>query len=95
MSIHTYVGEYRGVINSRIISLKFDNSTIIPSKWFPNANFCGKDDLWQKYAEYHASVLSGKQKGNYLIFNCTMECVGYGNYDRPVCFTLAYCLPYM
>ena len=71
------------MINTRIKSQKFDASPIIPSKWFPNAYLCGKDDIWQKYADFHASVLSGKQKGKYLIYDCTIKqadiCGGYGN----------------
>ena len=81
--MYTYVGEYRGLINTRIKSQKFDASPIIPSKWFPNAYLCGEGDIWQKYADFHASVLSGKQKGKYLIYDCTIHkseiCGGYGN----------------
>ena len=62
-----------------MVSHKFDGP-IIHSKWFPNAKLCGKDDVWQKYADFHASVTSGKQKGKYLIFDCTQKiCAGYGN----------------
>ena len=71
------------MINARIKSQKFDTSPIIPSKWFPDAYLCGKDDIWQKYADFHASVVSGKQKGKYLIYDCTKKqadiCGGYGN----------------
>ena len=71
------------MINTRIKSQRFDASPIVPSKWFPNAYLCGEDDIWQKYADFHASVLSGKQKGKYLIYDCTMKksdlCGGYGN----------------
>ena len=78
-----YVGEYRGLINSRFKSQKFDSAKIMPSKWFPNADLCGQDNVWQEYADYHASVLSGKQKGKYLIYDCTVPkadiCGGYGN----------------
>ena len=39
--------------------------------------------MWQKYAEFHASVLSGKHKGKYLIYDCTGNssniCGGFGN----------------
>ena len=74
-------GEYRGLINSRNTSQKFDSHSNEFSKWFPNANLCGKDDVWQKYANFHASVLSGKQKGKYLIYECMnrIRCGGYGN----------------
>ena len=71
------------MINTRIKSQKFDASPTVPSKWFPNAYLCGKDDIWQKYADFHASVVSGKQKGKYLIYDCTIQqsnvCGGYGN----------------
>ena len=72
------------MINTRIKSQKFDASPIIPSKWFPNAYLYGEDDIWQKYADFHASVVSGKQKGKYLIiYDCTIKqadiCGGYGN----------------
>ena len=64
-----------------MVSTKFANSPIVPSKWFPNANLCGgSDDIWQQYADFHAAVISGKQKGKFLIFDCTKkECAGYGN----------------
>ena len=71
------------MINSRTKSQKFDTSPIVPSKWFPNANLCGPSEVWQKYADFHASVLSGKQKGKYLIYDCTGNsskiCGGFGN----------------
>ena len=64
-----------------MMSTKFDNSPVVPSKWFPNANLCGgSDDIWQQYADFHAAVISGKQKGKFLIFDCTQEeCAGWGN----------------
>ena len=62
-------------------STKFDNSPVVSSKWFPNANLCGgSDHIWQEYANFHAAVLSGKRKAGYLIFDCTQKvCSGYGN----------------
>ena len=64
-----------------MVSTKFDDSPVVPSKWFPDANFCGgSDDIWQEYANFHNAVISGKQKGKFLIFDCTQkECAGYGN----------------
>ena len=64
-----------------MVSTKFDNSPVIPSRWFPDANLCGgSDDIWQEYADFHNSVTSGKQKGKFLIFDCTQTyCAGYGN----------------
>ena len=63
-----------------MISQKFDSPPITHNKWFPNANLCGKDDIWQKYADFHASVISGKRKGKYLIYDSTQEMSGgYGN----------------
>ena len=83
MTVRTYVGEYRGLLNSRLTSEKFDDTPTVPSKWFPDAKLCGKDIVWQEYADFHASVLSGKQKGKYLIYDCTLPqadiCGGYGN----------------
>ena len=75
------------MINSRNTSSKFNVSSGEPSKWFPNSIFCAQDDIWQEYADFHASVLSGKQKGKYLIYDCTTtdpkdpkyECGGHGN----------------
>ena len=74
------------MINSRITTHKFGTNPVKPSKWFPNTNLCGQHDIWQKYADFHASVLSGKQKQRwkYLIYDCTnndpkYECGGYGN----------------
>ena len=76
-----YTGKYRGLTNSRIVTQKFDASPANPSKWFSNANLCGQDDLWQNYADFHASVLSGKQKGKYIVYDCIgyKVCGGYGN----------------
>ena len=76
-----YVDEFRGMLNSRNTTQKFNTSPVRPSKWFPNSNICAQDDIWQNYAEFHASVLSGKQKSKYLIYDCTVEklCGGYGN----------------
>ena len=69
------------MINSRIVTQKFDASPAKPSKWFSNTNLCGQDDLWQSYANFHASVLSGKQGGKYIIYECIDQkvCGGYGN----------------
>ena len=71
------------MINSRYKSQKFNDAKFKPSKWFPNAHLCGHDEVWQEYADFHASVLSGKQKGKYLIYDCTLPradiCGGYGN----------------
>ena len=74
------------MVNSRNTTHKFDTNPVTPGKWFPNTNLCAEDDVWQKYADYHAFVLSGnqKQKGKYLVYDCTnqdpeYECGGYGN----------------
>ena len=72
------------MMNLRNTSQKFDTSPVKPSKWFPNSVVCAQDDVWQNYAEFHASVLSGKQKGKYLVYDCIStdpkyECGGYGN----------------
>ena len=81
--VNMHTDEYRGLINSRNTSLKFDTlpNNNKPSKWFPNVNLCGEDDVWKNYADFHAAVLSGKQKGKYLIYECTpyQECGGIGN----------------
>ena len=78
--INTYIGEYRGLINSRNISQKFNKKPVKPSQWFPNANLCGNEDIWQEYADFHASVISGKQKGRFLLYKCMhKKCGGYGN----------------
>lgn len=70
-------------MNSRMTTEKFDIKPVRSNKWFPNTNLCGQDDTWEKYANFHASVLSGKQKGKkYLIYECTDDftmCGGYGN----------------
>ena len=70
------------MLNSRDITQKFDASPVKSTKWFPNSNLCVQDDIWQNYAEFHASVLSGKQKSKYLIYDCAVMgsvCGGYGN----------------
>ena len=69
------------MINSRNTTQKFNAGEAKPNKWFPDANLCGQDDLWQDYANFHASVLSGKQTGKYLIYECIdyEVCGGYGN----------------
>ena len=85
-----YVGSHRGLISSRNFSRKFEN--VIPSKWFLNANLCGGDDIWHKYAEFHKSVLSGKEKQKYLIYNCTQSCGGYGNRISGITVLLLYAM---
>ena len=68
------------MLNTRNTTQKFGISLVKPSKWFPNSNLCVQDDIWQNYSEFHASVLSGKQKSKYLIYDCTVgDCGGYGN----------------
>ena len=77
-----YVDEFRGMLNSRNTTKKFDVSSVKSNKWFSNSNLCTQHDIWQNYAEFHASVLSGKQKGKYLIYDCAVmgeSCGGYGN----------------
>lgn len=73
--------EYHGLVRSRMITQKFDPSPVKPSKWFPNDNLCGKDTTWQNYADFHAAVLSGKQRQKYLVYSCAGDygCGGYGN----------------
>ena len=77
-------GEFHGMINSRNTTQKFGIGPIKPNKWFPDTNLCGQHNAWREYADFHSSVLSGKQKGKYLIYDCTnndpkYECGGYGN----------------
>ena len=74
------------MLNSRNTTHKFDTNPVTPSKWFPNNKLCAENDVWEKYADFHASVLSGKQKQRrkFLIYDCTnndpkYECGGYGN----------------
>ena len=73
------------MINSRNTTNKFGTNKINPNKWFPDTNLCGQHSTWREYADFHASVLSGKQKGKYLIYDCSTnndpnyECGGYGN----------------
>ena len=64
-----------------MMSTKYDNSPVVPSKWFPDANFCGgSDDIWQEYADFHNAVTSGQRLGKFLIFDCTQKvCAGWGN----------------
>ena len=76
--LSTCTGAYRGLINSRNVTQKFESSA--SSKWFSNANLCGENDIWQDYTEFHKSVLSNEGKGRYLIYDCTHgTCGGYGN----------------
>ena len=88
---YTGTGDYRGLINSRNFSYKFESST--PSKWFSNANLCGGDNIWQDYAQFHKSVLSGKEKAKYLIYDCTHKtCGGYGNRISGITVLLIYAM---
>ena len=76
--LYNYVGNYRGLINSRSSSQNFDNNN--PGKWFSNANMCGGDNIWNEYADFHKSVLSGKEKQRYVKYICNdKKCGGYGN----------------
>ena len=86
-----YTGDYRGLINSRNFSQKFESTT--PGRWFSNANLCGRNDIWQEYAEFHKSVSSGKVKGKYLIYKCTHHtCGGYGNRISGITVLLVYAM---
>ena len=64
-----------------MVTQKFDLSPVKPNKWFPNGNLCGKVNAWQNYADFHAAVLSGKQRQKYLVYDCAGDygCGGYGN----------------
>ena len=86
-------GKYRDLVNSRNTTQKFNSSTGKPSKWFPNAKLCAQDDIWQNYADFHAAVLSGKQKGKYLIYDCSERvCGGYGNRLHGITVLLIYAM---
>ena len=88
----TCIGSYRGLLNSRNSSQKFDENTL-PSKWFPNANLCGGDNIWNKYADFHKSVLLGKEKQRYLKYSCTHKvCGGYGNRIGGIAVLLIYAM---
>ena len=79
------------MINSRNFSQKFASTT--PGRWFSNANLCGGNDIWQEYAKFHKSVLSGKVKGKYLIYKCTHHtCGGYGNRISGITVLLVYAM---
>ena len=84
-------GDYRGLINSRNISQKFDSSS--PSQWFSNANLCGGNDIWQEYAELHKSMLSEKKNIKFLVYDCTDGiCGGYGNRISGITVLLVYAM---
>ena len=86
-----FAGEYRGLINSRNFSQKYASNT--PGIWFSDANLCGGNNVWQEYADFHKSVLSGKEKGRYLVFSCTQGyCGGYGNRLSGITVLLAYAM---
>jgi len=70
--------KYRGITNSRNTQGFVANTT--KSLWFPAANMCGGDKIWKDYADFHSSVLSGKQKAKYLVYDCSHRpCGGHGN----------------
>ena len=80
------------MINSRNFSQKFE-SNITPSSWFSNANLCGGNDIWQEYADFHKSVISGKVKQRYLTYKCTYgSCGGYGNRINGITVLLLYAM---
>ena len=60
---------------------------------FPNAQECGDINIWELYAAFHNRVVSGKEKGKYLRYNCASQhsCGGWGNRlgGISVAFTLA------
>ena len=79
------------MVNSRNFSKKFESTT--PGTWFTNANLCGGNNVWQEYADFHKSVLSGKEKGRYLVFKCTQRyCSGYGNRISGITVLLLYAM---
>ena len=84
-------GDYRGLVNSRSFSKKFESTT--PGTWFTNANLCGGNNVWQEYADFHKSVLSGKEKGKYLVYQCMHHtCGGYGNRISGIAVLLVYAM---
>jgi len=48
---------------------------------FPNVQKCGNISVWNDYAAFHTRVVSGKEKGKYLQYNCVSQfsCGGWGN----------------
>ena len=79
------------MINSRSFSKKFASAT--PGTWFTNANLCGGNNVWEEYADFHKSVLSEKEKGRYLVFNCAEGlCGGYGNRISGITVLLIYAM---
>lgn len=76
-----HVDHFRGLMISRnshhsVSAIK----QFKPGVWFPNINMCGGEKIWKEYADFHDAVLSGKQKGNYLIYSCkNRPCGGFGN----------------
>ena len=78
--LYVLLGRYRGLLNSRSSTGKFQYDSPKPSTWFPNGNLCGEESVWKDYATFHHSVLSGQKSGQYLMFDCTQGvCGGYGN----------------
>ena len=67
-----YAGTYRGLLNSRKPTHNLADGS-------PQAS-CGKQSVWEDYAAFHHSVVTGQQPGRYLMYDCTGEgCGGWGN----------------
>ena len=48
---------------------------------FPNVQECDDINLWEDYTALHNRIVSGKEKGKYLSYNCASQCFcgGWGN----------------
>jgi len=67
-----YAGTYRGLLNSRRPTGNLTHGS-------PKVS-CGNQSVWEDYAVFHHSVVTGQQPGRYLIYDCTgRHCGGWGN----------------
>ena len=44
---------------------------------------CGGNNIWNEYADFHESVLSGNEKQRYVKYVCKDK--NYGGYDNRIC----------
>lgn len=60
---------------------RLGNKTPINGYGFPaSGDFCGGTKQWQEYADFHHSVVTGKENGRYLKYACNkLRCGGFGN----------------
>ena len=81
-------------MNSRVLHDSLNTvKQIDPGIWFSSTSVCGGEKIWQQYADFHKTVLSEKQKGNYLIYSCVNRpCGGFGNRIQAISSALIFAM---